>query len=303
MCGLFGWIHTHDLSSMEHDAMRIVAATFALANDGRGGDSWGIYDGHAVERGLGRIAGAFCAEDLARRPLLLAHTRFATRGKVLPQNAHPFEHGNIIGAHNGIITNHTVLNYRYDRHFDVDSQHIFAHLDERKDLSDLTGYGAITYINRNLPSVVSLGRFNSGVLSVARFDCAFVWSSEDGPIRWAARLANLPIRCLYTLKPGRSYDLSVAHGLRKRGHLRIRPDLTGTGSTWRYQDWEGMMDDGEIDPRFTASSERQPPPRLIASSTPVVPTARMAALAAPDPRPTGAFAHRGCEGILCGPKD
>ena len=52
--------------------------------------------------------------------VLIGHNRSATRGHVSDENAHPFEHGTIIGVHNGTLTNVNVLEDHLK--FDVDSE-------------------------------------------------------------------------------------------------------------------------------------------------------------------------------------
>ncbi len=61
---------------------------------------------------------------------LIGHNRFATMGAKTADNAHPFHHGKIVGAHNGTLER----NYLYkldDAHkFDVDSEAIFFNLNK-----------------------------------------------------------------------------------------------------------------------------------------------------------------------------
>lgn len=54
---------------------------------------------------------------------LIGHNRWATKGKVNSRNAHPFEHGNIFGAHNGTL--HSQANLEDSQRFEVDSENIF----------------------------------------------------------------------------------------------------------------------------------------------------------------------------------
>jgi predicted glutamine amidotransferase len=57
---------------------------------------------------------------------VIGHNRFATKGLVTRNNAHPFEHGQVIGVHNGTLDN----KYEIDPQskFDVDSSSLFHYM-------------------------------------------------------------------------------------------------------------------------------------------------------------------------------
>lgn len=54
--------------------------------------------------------------------VLMGHNRYATMGKVNSVNAHPFEHGDIVGAHNGTLTGKHLL--PESNNFEVDSDNL-----------------------------------------------------------------------------------------------------------------------------------------------------------------------------------
>ncbi len=60
--------------------------------------------------------------------VLIGHNRFATQGKVNRRNAHPFETHNLVGAHNGTLSNK--WNLKNGNKFDVDSEALLNDIDE-----------------------------------------------------------------------------------------------------------------------------------------------------------------------------
>jgi len=112
MCGLFAIIPTTEISEVFAVKLRFLAQILAKENDSRGGHSWGLwsYDYNPV-RGLGDIA----IEGLPtlirfleswkpkQNGWMAGHTRFGTHGDNSIANAHPFVHGHLTLAHNGIV--------------------------------------------------------------------------------------------------------------------------------------------------------------------------------------------------------
>jgi predicted glutamine amidotransferase len=61
--------------------------------------------------------------------IFIGHNRYATQGKVSPKNAHPYEIGDIVGAHNGTLKNK--YSFVNGNKYDVDSQALYDHINER----------------------------------------------------------------------------------------------------------------------------------------------------------------------------
>jgi hypothetical protein len=196
MCGLLGFEYTEN-SGVSNEQKAMVAAILAIGNDSRGGDSWGFYDFANLTRGVGELTER--ARLLIGKDRLIGHTRKATTGSICAANSHPFDIGDIIGAHNGIITNHSELQIKYNRKFEVDSMHIFAHLNEDKDLSDLSGYGSIVWTRKSDPTRIYLCKLSGGDLSVHGIKASenadeatgIIWSSDDGHAEMAIKAAGI----------------------------------------------------------------------------------------------------------------
>lgn len=191
MCGIFGWDFPQGVNERR---LAVLATALSYLNDLRGGHSWGTYslDDKNVYRGLGDISSV--AHGLTSYVHMMAHTRMASTGRVVAANAHPFEIGTLIGAHNGCIANHTELNRKYRRNFEVDSQHIFAHLAEGKKLDELLGWGTIEWVDLRDPGSVLLCKLSAGgALAVSRTAKVkgVVWSSTDEHLEKALESAAL----------------------------------------------------------------------------------------------------------------
>lgn len=198
MCGIYGWSLPVS-SRIEKNRKAVMAGVLAITNDTRGGDSWGFYDLRTLVHGLGDISNA--AIQTIDKHLLMAHTRKATTGSISCQNAHPFEIGNVIGAHNGIITNHTELNTKYKREFAVDSMHIFGHLNDGLPLTDVYGYGAIHFARKEAAHKgrIYLCKISGGgdlsLFGIGKGPKNYngvVWSSNDSHAKTALKAAGLP---------------------------------------------------------------------------------------------------------------
>jgi hypothetical protein len=155
---------------------RLISA-MAKATTKRGNHSWGMWS--AEDNKITKDVGSLTSSKTLLYHFLSAmvHTRFATTGNVTKRNAHPFRFKNIVGAHNGMVFNHQELNVKYNRKCQVDSEHIFMHLAEGRDLTEIEGYGAIEWADL-CTGEMHVCRFVSGDLAIAATPYGVFWMSN-----------------------------------------------------------------------------------------------------------------------------
>ena len=209
MCGILGFSDRNPTTLAMMPALAIGMAT-------RGRDSWGVTNGYEVHKEARSILDGYVDLELSGPQTF--HTRGASVGAVTEANAHPFEHTapsglKVIGVHNGHINNHTDLNTKYHRTFQVDSQHIFAHIAERRDLGEIDGWGTIVWWEHHPGEALPRGPFFSGWRNVNLAVCKLstgdvVWASAKTPIEVGVRFAGVEITKTYNIEPKKKYMLA-----------------------------------------------------------------------------------------------
>ena len=113
--------------------------------------------------------------------VLMGHNRWATQGEVNAENAHPFHIENIVGMHNGTLTQQYLLpDYR---EFEVDSKNIIHSLNKlgTKDTwANVGGAAALVWYDREKESLHFLrNNERSFFYCFSKDDKTLFWASED----------------------------------------------------------------------------------------------------------------------------
>ena len=232
MCGVFGFSQANELA-------RKLAPMIAYEMENRGKDSWGGTDGVEVIKRVGPILDTFEFPENWEQAIF--HTRAATVGKVSERNAHPFvclgENHKVIGIHNGHVSNYDMLKTKYQRPWaEVDSEHIFQHLAERRDMEDLCGSGTIAWFEDEQP-LIHLARWNFGSLECANLpDGSFVFASTREAISKACRWARVEPSWYQTFADCFEHVVTPKDG--KDTPLVAREKMT-LGESWRVRSGSG----------------------------------------------------------------
>lgn len=127
--------------------------------------------------------------------ILIGHNRWATKGAIIQENAHPFEFPNIIGAHNGSLLSQSAL-FEQEK-YAVDSQAAFSELNQNGVASlwgKLNGAAALTWIDKTDNTVNFLRNKERPLwFTTANKGRTLVWASEFWMIHVACGRQDLKL--------------------------------------------------------------------------------------------------------------
>jgi hypothetical protein len=186
---------------LEIDTIRGPHSTGILGVDARGqslvvkkvGTPWELYEYKQ------------CDEIFRKRlTILLGHNRWATRGKVISANAHPFEHDHIVGVHNGTLTQQSLL-INHEK-FEVDSDNIFHSISQvgvDETVKNLAGAFTLAWYDSE-QETMNFIRNNQRPLFICMSENrkTIFWASESWMLEVTLKLAGIKHHPIFEPDPG-----------------------------------------------------------------------------------------------------
>lgn len=136
--------------------------------------------------------------------VLIGHNRFATVGKVCPENAHPFAFDKVVGAHNGTVEMASRRKFHNHDKFDTDSESIFSNINEKGVKSTLDILNNGEKWTRNAWALVWYDKSNDTINFCRNADrtltyaysedrCTLFWASERNMLDWILARNNIKV--------------------------------------------------------------------------------------------------------------
>ncbi len=176
---------------------------------------------------------------------VLGHNRYATRGKVSSDNAHPFMHGHITLTHNGHIDNAMSL-YKGYKGFDVDSEHLAYAMSQtpiEQLAKDVKGAFCLAWWDNEKKSF-NLLRNEDRPINIVKAKNRNVWyyASEADMLKYALKRSSVEHDTIFSIRPGEmlSWHREKADKLHIKPVTLYTPPYNNARSmgAWLGDDWE-----------------------------------------------------------------
>jgi hypothetical protein len=182
--------------------------------------------------------------------ILLGHNRYATKGNIIAQNAHPFVAGSIIGAHNGTLRNQSLLTDH--KFFEVDSENIFNEMSISgvdATIPKLCGAFALTFYNKDTTELSFIRNSERTLFYTYSEDGkTLFWASEAGMLQYIFHRAAKKHTDILQFEPLRWYRVAIPTNANDIGKFTVKPVTAYTYPVYNYNNrraWEDADPENE----------------------------------------------------------
>ena len=234
MCGHVGFAGEHK------EAGKII--TFLLILDStRGTDGTGLFMTSFSKKGECLIKESGDCYNLINNKnynvvnnnynLFIGHNRASTRGHNTPSNAHPFNLGRIVGAHNGTLSNfYTLPLYKY---YDVDSELALFMIGSEgveKAVKQFRGSWSFVWYDRKEKTLNFLRNEERPLCYTFDTEGNLYWASEEWMLEATFKKFNIEYSPIVSTTPDSLYTFGFNEH-KKPTLISITPDIKGKEET------------------------------------------------------------------------
>lgn len=186
--------------------------------------------------------------------MIIGHNRHATIGKVNADNAHPFRHGPVIGAHNGTLRSYHEIKDKANS-FETDSEHLMFALSKdsaENVIGKISGAWALTWFDQDSQRGFFLRNSERPLFyAVHPTRCVLYWASEKPMLEWilsrdqrtwSGEIREVPVDTLLTFSPTSPWTrerITPQEGGKVTGKKQITTYYSGGyRSLWEDGDYE-----------------------------------------------------------------
>lgn len=206
---------------------------------------------------------------ITRPYTMFGHNRWATKGAINAKNAHPFLHGHITLAHNGTLTNQSLLPDHKD--FEVDSENI-AHAISKEGIEatvkKLDGAFTLIWHDAELGTVNILRNNERPFHLVETTSGDWFGASEEQMLMWILKRQKIPVNIKrhFECEPGTQYVFDVSTG-RCVFKEEVKHELPKFVKRYTYVGQNWTDDDHDYNSWWDARNAVSNPPVVIPQNT------------------------------------